>query len=273
MRDNFDFVFSQLVGHEGAKHSLDPDDRGNWTGGKKGVGELAGSKYGVTPKVLGAHRRLGRPATREEIASITRAEAKAIFKAQYWDRVQGDALPSGLDYAVADFAYNSGEANAVKPLQRLLGVRVDGALGPVTLAALKRMPFGIIDEYCDARLAFLKTTYGWPKYGKGWTKRVEDVRAAAKRLWMHVKLPDVAPPAAIEGRSEQVTAPSRTAEARVGGSAALSAVAAGATEAAEKIAPFSETLAVVKWLLLGLTVVSVVVGLYLTWKRVREGNA
>ena len=44
----------------------------------------------------------------QSVKFISEDETKAIYKFQYWDRVQGDFLPRGLDYAVFDFAVNSG---------------------------------------------------------------------------------------------------------------------------------------------------------------------
>jgi len=42
----FEESFKVLIGHEGG-YSDDRNDPGNWTGGKVGVGELLGTKYGV----------------------------------------------------------------------------------------------------------------------------------------------------------------------------------------------------------------------------------
>ncbi|MBK3411478.1 putative peptidoglycan-binding domain-containing protein, partial [Methylobacterium ajmalii] len=100
-----------------------------------------------------------------------------------WDAVQGDALPAGLDYALFDFAVNSGPKRAVIGLQRALGIADDGRLGPVTLAALagRDVP-GLVNALCDGRLAFLRALSTWPRFGRGWGRRVEEVRAAALAL-------------------------------------------------------------------------------------------
>ncbi|KMO09765.1 putative peptidoglycan-binding domain-containing protein, partial [Methylobacterium indicum] len=92
----------------------------------------------------------------------------------------GDALPAGLGYALFDFAVNSGPKRAVIGLQRALKVADDGALGPLTLAAVaKHKPADLIDPLCDGRLAFLRDLSTWPRFGKGWARRVEEVRKAA----------------------------------------------------------------------------------------------
>lgn len=273
--DNFDFVFGQLIGHEG-KLSVDRADRGNWTGGKVGVGEICGSKYGVTGITLGAFRRLGRSANLAEVTALGVDEAKLIFRKQYWNAVQADRLPAGLDYAVSDYAYNSGAGNAIPPLQRILGVAADGSVGEITLAAVAKTKNRreLIDKYCDARLAFLKSTYGWSKYKKGWTRRVADVRAASLRLNGSVRLPDVpAPPPMPGARNDQSIDPKKTTEGRTKIGAAIGTAGTAAAEAADKIAPHIEMFMTLKWVFLGLTLVSLAFGAYSMVKKLREAEA
>jgi lysozyme family protein len=43
---HFDKAMLPLIEHEGGFQN-DPDDSGNWTGGKVGVGELKGTKWGI----------------------------------------------------------------------------------------------------------------------------------------------------------------------------------------------------------------------------------
>src|SRR5690554_3598272 len=43
----FDLVFERLIGHEG-KFTDVRGDRGNWTSGRVGAGELKGTKYGIS---------------------------------------------------------------------------------------------------------------------------------------------------------------------------------------------------------------------------------
>lgn len=272
--NNFDFVFGQLIGHEG-KLSVDRADRGNWTSGKIGVGEICGSKYGVTGVTLGAYRRLGRSANLSEVSALGVDEAKLIFKKQYWNAVQADRLPSGLDYAVSDFAYNSGAGNAIPSLQRLVGVAVDRSIGEVTLAKIgdRADKAALINAYCDARLAFLKGTYGWPKYKKGWTRRVSDVRAASLRLYKSIKLPDVPAPEKAQGtRADQAIVPSKTGQGRAAITTAVGTVGAAVTDATEKLAPHTDTLPALKWVFLALTLVGIGIGAYLMVAKLREAE-
>jgi predicted peptidoglycan binding protein len=76
-----------------------------------------------------------------------------------------DDLPPGVDYIVFDYGVNSGIGRSGKVLQRLLGVPVDGVIGPQTLAAAKAAdPSKLVDALCDERLAFLKSLKTWPVF-------------------------------------------------------------------------------------------------------------
>ena len=126
---------------------------------------------GVTQAVYDAYRKL-RGRGQLSVKHITEDEVRAIYKFQYWDKVQGDLLPTGLDYAVFDFAVNSGAGRAAKYLQAVLGVAQDGQIGAMTIAAVKS-PVGAINALCDRRMAFLRRIPTFWRFGKGWTKRVE----------------------------------------------------------------------------------------------------
>jgi uncharacterized protein (TIGR02594 family) len=107
-------------------------------------------------------------------------EIEAIYRQKYWDALRCDELPAGVDYAVFDYGVNSGIGRAAKVLQRLIGVDVDGEIGPNTIAAAKRTKASqLIDGICDERLAFLQGLRTWPTFGKGWGRRVQEVRTSA----------------------------------------------------------------------------------------------
>lgn len=119
-------------------------------------------------------------AGKADLRKITDSQVATVYRRFYWDAVLGAELPDGIDYAVFDFAVNSGPGRAAKYLQAALGVVQDRRIGPATLAAAKAKPAGVvIDTLCDARLAFLERLPTWPTFGKGWSARVAGVRAAA----------------------------------------------------------------------------------------------
>ncbi|MDX8462962.1 glycoside hydrolase family 108 protein [Mesorhizobium humile] len=119
-------------------------------------------------------------ATKADLRAISDAQVATVYRRFYWDAVAGADLPAGVDYAVFDFAVNSGPGRAAKYLQAVLGVVQDGRIGPATLAAAGAKPAGVvIDALCDARLAFLEKLPTWPIFGRGWSARVSSVRRQA----------------------------------------------------------------------------------------------
>jgi lysozyme family protein len=110
-------------------------------------------------------------------------QVEAIYKQNYWDALRCDELPSGVDFAVFDYGVNSGIGRAAKVLQRLVGADVDGEIGPQTIGATLRVdPKTLVGQICDERVAFLKGLSTWPTFGRGWTRRVSEVRAAAETM-------------------------------------------------------------------------------------------
>jgi lysozyme family protein len=112
--------------------------------------------------------------------ALTPETVKPFYKAMYWDKIKGDQLPAGVDYAAYDLAVNSGTGRAAKYLQEIAGVTADGAIGPKSLEAIKSCaPDQVVDALCDMRLDFLKRLPTFETFGKGWTIRVAEVKEKA----------------------------------------------------------------------------------------------
>jgi len=133
---------------------------------------------GVT---LATFRRYVKPSgTVADLKRLTTAQAETVYYKQYWSAVDGPALPAGVDYAVFDFAVNSGPARAAKYLQAVVGAPQDGKIGPKTIAACEAMAADdVVNKLCDRRMAFLRGLKTWTTFHNGWTARVSRVRAAA----------------------------------------------------------------------------------------------
>lgn len=130
-------------------------------------------------------------ASKADLREISGEQVATVYRRFYWDAVAGAELPGGIDYAVFDFAVNSGPGRAAKYLQAAVGAAQDGRIGPATLGAVGARPSGaVIDDLCDARLAFLRRLPAWPVFGKGWSDRVRSVRAQA----LLMSAPQPAPP-------------------------------------------------------------------------------
>jgi lysozyme family protein len=189
MKTTYEQALAWVLEHEGGFVN-DPDDRGGPT------------NRGVTQLVYDGYRRLNGLSLRS-VEEIDIFEVRAIYRRQYWEVIRGDDLPAGLDYAVFDFAVNSGPRRAAQFLQRIVGVEDDGMIGEVTLAAVsERNPSDLIDALCAARMAFLKRLSNWWKYKNGWTKRVQAVNTRAMRLAGSIpQLADYTPDAEVTPRA------------------------------------------------------------------------
>jgi lysozyme family protein len=164
MDRNFERALPLVLKHEGgfANHPKDP-------GGA--------TMKGVT---LATFRRYKPGASVADLKAISPAMLGRIYRDGYWNKVRGDDLPSGVDYAVFDFAVNSGPGRAAEYLQAISGVAPDGEIGPKTLAAVAKLdPAAVINSLCNRRMAFLQRLKTWPTFKDGWTSRVADVRKKA----------------------------------------------------------------------------------------------
>jgi len=162
MNRNWDKCFDLVIVNEGGyvDNPADPGGATNW-GCTKAVWE----------------QYIGHEVSKEDIRNLTKEDVKPLYKRNYWDAIHGDALPSGLDYCLFDCAINSGVGRAAKFIQEIVGVFADGAIGNNTVTAINQMnTVTMINEFSDKRQAFLESLKNFPVFGKGWTKRVTEVR-------------------------------------------------------------------------------------------------
>ena len=166
---NFDQAFTTLLGHEGG-FTEDPRDPGNWTGGRVGIGELRGTKFGIAANTY----------PNEDIRNLTVDRAKAIYRRDFWNPVRADELPAEVRYAVFDAAVNSGPRQSIRWLQRAAGVKDDGIIGPQTLAAVRAAdPERLLRRMLAQRLRFMAGLPTWPAFGRGWARRIADLMEMA----------------------------------------------------------------------------------------------
>jgi lysozyme family protein len=168
MKENFDQSFALVLVDEG-HYVNDPRDPGGRT------------NLGVTQRAWEAY--LNRSVTETEMRGLTPDIVKPFYKAMYWDKIKGDQLPAGVDYAAYDLAVNSGTGRAAKYLQEIAGVFADGVIGPKSLEAIKSCdPEQTVDALCDMRLDFLKRLPTFETFGKGWIRRVAEVKDKASGM-------------------------------------------------------------------------------------------
>ncbi len=146
---NFDTAFDRLIGNEGGlvDHTDDPGGLTKWGISQRSYPDL-------------------------NIRALSRDDAKAIYRRDYWDRAQMDRYPGTIAFQVFDIAVNSGIEPAVRMLQRAVGVKDDGDIGPVTLAAIRaRNPAFIVMRLIAERLDFWRYLPTWRQFGGGWAGR------------------------------------------------------------------------------------------------------
>lgn len=150
MNSLFDSYFERLIGHEGG-YVNNPKDPGGET------------RFGISKR---SYPHL-------DIKNLTLAEAKAIYRRDYWDRMHGDRLPAGLAFDVFDTAVNSGIGQSIRFLQRAVGVADDGVIGPLTLGAVQRRDAESVQaRFNGERLEFMAKLSTWDTFGRGWARRI-----------------------------------------------------------------------------------------------------
>jgi lysozyme family protein len=137
------------------------------------------TNQGVTQEVYD-HYRAEEHLVLRSVKFINTFEIGQIYNRDYWHPCHCDELPSGVDYCTFDFGVNSGPGRAIRALQRAIGSKPDGWIGPATLAALMTSnPDDIIEKICADRMAFLQRLPTWEHFGLGWKHRVDLVELKA----------------------------------------------------------------------------------------------
>lgn len=155
----FDDYIDRVLSHEGG-YVNDPRDPGGET------------KFGIAKRSY--------PGV--DIKNLTREDAVEIYRRDFWNRVQGDQLPRQFAFQALDAAVNHGIGNAVRWMQRAVGVADDGVIGPVTLNTVKRFdPADLVLLFNAERLEFYAKLSTFDAFGRGWSRRVAgNLRYAAK---------------------------------------------------------------------------------------------
>ena len=168
MQSNYEKCLETILHHEGGyvNHPKDPGGETNLGVTKRVYEDFGGTK---------------------DMKDLTVDDVSPIYKKEYWDRVKGDELPSGLDLCVFDFGVNAGTGRAAKYLQSMIGTTPDGGIGPNTLKALGLYveDMGVeatITEYQSRRQDYYEGLEHFSTFGKGWTRRVRETTELAMEM-------------------------------------------------------------------------------------------
>ena len=170
----FDICFASIIKAEGGFVN-DSRDSGGVT------------NLGVTMRAWAAW--VGHPVTPGDMRVLTPPMVAPFYRANYWNPVHGDNLPTALGLVLFHCAVNAGPARAAKLLQGIVGTVPDGALGPATLAAVRKRIEArvsglgdLVHEFQDALRAYYRSLHNFDAFGKGWENRANDVEKQAIRM-------------------------------------------------------------------------------------------
>ncbi len=145
--------------HGEGGYTNDRRDRGNWTSGKIGVGQLKGTKYGISAMSY----------PNEDIKNLTLARAAEIYRRDYWDQAGCHILTAGVDLPIFDVSVNSGPGRATAFRKQTESTKE---------------PVARIKAISAKRRAFYQGLSTFKTYGKGWMSRVATIEAAAIKMAM-----------------------------------------------------------------------------------------
>tara|TARA_R100001594_G_scaffold714_1_gene2798 strand:- start:26 stop:526 length:501 start_codon:yes stop_codon:yes gene_type:complete len=161
MKENFDKCLEMLLHHEGGYvwHEEDPGGETNLGVTKKVYQDWGGTK---------------------DMIDLTVEDVAPIYKKNYWDRCKCDELSSGLDWAVFDWAVNSGTRRVSKALQKACGAERDGVIGNKTLSLANGQNVKyMIEEISVIRQSFYESLRTFKTFGRGWTRRNKETTEQA----------------------------------------------------------------------------------------------
>lgn len=154
----FEEAFDRLIGYEGG-YVNDPQDPGgetNWGISKRAYPNVA-------------------------IALLSRSDAAQIYRRDFWNAC-GQYLHGAVAFQVFDAAVNHGIGNAVRFLQRAVGVADDGHWGAISLAAYNKLELSdALMLFLAERGEFMVKLSTFERFGRGWMRRIfQNLRYAAK---------------------------------------------------------------------------------------------
>lgn len=153
MKQTYDEAMTRVFADEGGYSNLaaDPGGATNW---------------GITIHDARAYWKADATAT--DVRQMPKSVASQIYRTHYATPISYDTLPAGVDYAVLDYAINSGTSRALRVLQ--------------SVSKVNKTPENIINAIYDERVAFLRGLRTFSTFGKGWMSRCSRGRALALAL-------------------------------------------------------------------------------------------
>lgn len=169
MKDNYQAALNHVLKSEGG-WSDNPADPGGAT--MKGITLVVYRNWKRNPHL-----------TKDDLKNISDQDVYDLYKQLYWDKIHGDDLPAGIDYAVFDSAVNMGVGRASKLIQEAVGVTSDGVLGPASLSAIQKADTKeLIEKFSHLKESFYRSLATFQTFGKGWLNRVAEVKTISENM-------------------------------------------------------------------------------------------
>lgn len=232
--------------------TINPNDPGNWTGGRKGVGQLKGTKYGIAANTY----------PHLDIKNLTLEQADAIYIRDYWPKAWGDSWPEGFDQVTYDATVNSGPGRGPLWTCRALGyAKADRAA--TTKAQLLPVEDKVkaIKRATAIRLGFLRSLGTWGIFGKGWGGRVARMEAIGVKMAL-----TAAKKPKAEVQKELSKESRKAGEAKAEGTVVGGGSTGTATVGAAKSGVFDN----LDWLAVSAGVVLTIAAVWIVWKVVHN---
>lgn len=112
-------------------------------------------------------------------AAWTRADSEALLRASYWDKNRCAEMP--WRWALTIFSGEVNQGSVIACAQRALGIRVDGVVGPGTLAAMNAATDFHLAAFQRNRAKAYIASSKFSTFGDGWFDRLFLETMAAMR--------------------------------------------------------------------------------------------
>ena len=142
------------------------------------------TNMGITHEALARWRGVD-DVSAEQVRSITRSEAKSIFRSLYWDRVRAEEMHQIVSMVVMDGAVNHGVGKISKFLQRTLGREESGEIADDDINELRSKAgdeegaVRIATAIADLRRDHYVNHKDAVHFLRGWRNRLTDVMLSA----------------------------------------------------------------------------------------------
>lgn len=156
--ENFHIHLNKLLEHEGTTFVNHPQDPGGAT------------RYGIT--IDSARRYIDSDYTVKQLKNITLQEVTDFYYKHFWNSPRINELPPYLASFIFDCAVNHGQRQAIRFLQRSLGINADGVIGNQTLKHSELAdPLTVCKEVASRRAYFYGRLSTFNTFGLGWSRR------------------------------------------------------------------------------------------------------